>query len=72
MHLLFHVADLFTNVITFRKADATIELPTFNAATSGDVRLQFKTTAMNGVLFQNKGRFDFIELRLVCQLQIIF
>ena len=55
------------NVITFRKEDATVELPTFNAATSGDIRYQFKTTAFEGIFLQNTGKFDFIEVKLVCK-----
>jgi len=63
--------DLFTNVVTFRKEDATIEFPTFDAGASGDIRFQFMTTAMDGILLQNTGQFDFIEVRIVCELQIL-
>jgi len=61
------LADLFTNIVTFRKEDATIQFPTFEAGASGDIRLQFMTTAMDGILLQNTGKFDFIEIRLVCE-----
>jgi contactin associated protein-like 2 len=56
---------MFTNIVTFRKEDATIEFPTFDAAASGDIRFQFMTTATNGIFLQNTGAFDFIEVRLV-------
>jgi len=62
------LTDLFTNVVTFRKEDATIEFPTFDAGASGDIRFQFMTTAMDGILLQNTGQFDFIEVRIVCEL----
>lgn len=64
------MADLFTNIVTFRKEDATIQFPTFEAGASGDIRLQFMTTAMDGILLQNTGQFDFIEVRLVCELVV--
>lgn len=57
--------NLFDNVVTFRKQDATIEFESFDAATSGDIRLQFKTTAENGIILQNTGKYNFIELKLV-------
>jgi len=59
--------DLFKNIVTFRKEDATIQFPTFEAGASGDIRFQFMTTAMDGILVQNTGRFDFIEVRLLCK-----
>jgi len=58
---------LFTNIVTFRKEDATIQFPTFEAGDSGDIRFQFMTTAMDGILLQNTGPYDFIEVRLVCE-----
>lgn len=54
--------------MTFRKEDATIEFPTFDGATSGDIRFQFRTTAMQGIILQNTGPFDFIEVQLSCKL----
>ena len=68
--LVLYFSGLFENTVTFRKADATIEFPTFDAATSGDIRFQFKTTAENGVFLQNTGRFHFIEIKLLCRLKI--
>lgn len=63
--------ELYTNIVTFRKADATIEFPTFNAATSGDIRFQFMTTAMNGIFLQCTGTYDFVEVRLVCKYSFV-
>ena len=60
--------DLFTNIVTFRKEDATLQFPTFQAGASGDIRFQFMTTAMDGIILQNTGQFDFIEVRIVCEL----
>jgi contactin associated protein-like 2 len=37
---------LFQNVVTFRKDDAIIELPTFEMGQSGDIYLEFKTTSI--------------------------
>ena len=59
--------SLFDNTVTFRKADATIELPTFEGGVSGDIRFQFKTTTENGILLQNTGAYHFIEIKLVCE-----
>ena len=63
------IADMFDNMVTFRKPDATIEFPTFDAATSGDIRFQFRTTAENGIFLQNIGDSHFIEVKLVCKYQ---
>lgn len=49
--------DLFNNVVTFRIADATINLPPFDMGHSGDIYLEFKTTIENAVLFHAKVRF---------------
>jgi len=65
------LSGLFTNIVTFRKEDATIQFPTFKAGASGDIRFQFMTTAMDGILLQNTGKFDFIEVRLVCELYAV-
>ena len=61
------ISDLFENVVTFRKTDATIEFPTFEGATSGDIRFQFKTTQESGIFLQNTGTYHFIEVKLVCK-----
>lgn len=56
--------SLFDNTVTFRKKDATVEFDTFDAATSGDIRFQFKTTAFDGILIHNTGPHHFIEIKL--------
>ncbi|XP_071101429.1 neurexin-4-like [Haliotis cracherodii] len=56
--------DLFDNVITFRKADATLEFATFEAENAGDIWYQFRTTSTDGVMVHNVGPRDFIEVRL--------
>ena len=53
--------------MTFHKTDATIEFPTFDSTTSGDIRFQFKTTATDGIFLVNTGPLDFIEVKLVCE-----
>lgn len=57
--------DLFENVVTFRYPDATVEIPKFNWAHSGDIYFQFKTTAENGILVHSKGYQDFIKVSQV-------
>ncbi|XP_041371694.1 neurexin-4-like [Gigantopelta aegis] len=56
--------DLFDNVITFRKVDATLQFATFEAKNAGDIWFQFRTTATDGVMIHNTGIQDFIEIRL--------
>ncbi|KAI0211781.1 Neurexin-4 [Lamellibrachia satsuma] len=63
--LLCYGDSLFDNIVTFRKRDATIPLPTFDSATSGDIRFQFRTTTLHGIFLQNTGKNDFIEVKLV-------
>lgn len=46
--------DLFNNVVTFRIADATINLPPFDMGHSGDIYFEFKTTVDSAVLFHAK------------------
>ncbi|XP_076061076.1 neurexin-4 isoform X2 [Oratosquilla oratoria] len=57
--------NLFDNVVTFRKTDATIELPRFDMGHSGDIFLEFKTTALDGCLFHAKGPSDYIKVSIV-------
>ncbi|KAL5009720.1 hypothetical protein ScPMuIL_012025 [Solemya velum] len=57
--------NLFDNVVTFRKADATLEFGTFEAENSGDIWFQFKTTARDGVMIHNTGPRDFIQVRIL-------
>ena len=58
------VTDLFNNVVTFRIADATINLPTFDMGHSGDIYFEFKTTVENAVLVHSKGPTDFIKISI--------
>lgn len=55
---------MFDNVITFRKRDAIIELPTFDAKSSGDIWFQFKTTQRDGIILHNTGMQDYIQVRI--------
>jgi len=64
-------------VITFRKADATIKLATFEAEPSGDIWFQFKTTATDGVIIHNigdslDGDADFIQVELASKRFLIY
>lgn len=43
--------DLFSNLVTFRVPDATINLPPFDMENSGDIYFEFKTTIENAVFF---------------------
>lgn len=57
--------DLFQNVVTFRVADATLDLPPFDMGHSGDIYLEFRTTIENAVLFHAVGPTDNIKLSLI-------
>ncbi|XP_055376798.1 neurexin-4 isoform X1 [Condylostylus longicornis] len=57
--------DLFSNVVTFRIADATIDLPRFDMGHSGDIYLEFKTTTENAVIFHATGPTDNIKLSII-------
>lgn len=63
--LLCEGDDLFNNVVTFRIADATINLPTFDMGHSGDIYFEFKTTVENAVLVHSKGPTDFIKISIL-------
>lgn len=56
--------DLFSNVVTFRIADASINLPPFDMGHSGDIYLEFRTTQENSVIFHATGPTDYIKLSL--------
>lgn len=54
---------LYDNVVTFRKADAIITVPPFEAKVAGDIRFQFKTgfdsaTFGSAIIVQNIGYND--------------
>lgn len=57
--------DLFNNVITFRIADSTINLPPFDMGHSGDIYLEFRTASENAVIFHARGPTDYIKLSIV-------
>lgn len=54
-------------MITFRKADAILEFPTFEGDKAGDIWFQFKTTASDGVMIHDTGDTDddFIQIRMI-------
>ena len=58
---------LFDNVVTFRRDDAVIELPTFEIGQSGDIYFEFKTTsAKTMILIHSTGKTgDFIKVSLI-------
>jgi hypothetical protein len=59
------VTDLFNNVVTFRIADASINLPTFDMGHSGDIYFEFKTTTENAVIIHSKGPTDYIKVSII-------
>ncbi|CAF3909050.1 unnamed protein product [Rotaria magnacalcarata] len=70
---------LYDNTVTFRKADAIITVPPFEAKIAGDMRFQFKTgfnsaTFGSAILVQNVGydNGDLIEIRLQSPREIAF
>ncbi|XP_058066107.1 neurexin-4 [Anopheles bellator] len=64
--------SLFNNMVTFRIADATIELPTFDMGHSGDIYFEFKTTTENAVMLDSRGPTDFIRLEIVGGTKLLF
>jgi len=61
----FYFLDLFDNVVTFRKLDSQIRLPTFDFGQNGDIYFEFKTTIENAIIFESHGPKDFIKLSLI-------
>jgi len=64
MLLFFLFSAMLDSIVTFRKADATIKIDTFEADPAGDIWFQFKTTATDGVLLHNIGDPDYIKVTL--------
>ncbi|EEB13815.1 Contactin-associated protein 1 precursor, putative [Pediculus humanus corporis] len=64
--------NLFNNVVTFRVADASINLPTFDIGHSGDIYFEFKTTAKDAVLLHSTGPTDYIKLSITTGNRIQF
>ena len=58
---------LFDNVVTFRRDDAVIELPTFDMGLSGDIYFEFKTTSEKTmIIIHSQGsNGDFIKVSLI-------
>lgn len=64
--------DLSSNVVTFRIADATVNLPTFDMGHSGDIYFEFKTTQDNAVIVHSKGPTDYIKVSINSGNQVQF
>ncbi|ROT65425.1 Neurexin-4 [Penaeus vannamei] len=64
--------NIFDNVVTFRKADATINLPRFDMGHSGDIYFEFKTTIRDGCLIHARGTTDYIKVSIVGGMQLQF
>ena len=56
---------MFENEVTFRLADATIDLPTFDMGQSGDIYFEFKTTVKGATLIHSTGPIDEIKVSIV-------
>lgn len=56
--------NFISNVVTFRIADATINLPTFEIGHSGDIYFEFKTTKEDAVMIHSKGPSDYIKISI--------
>ncbi|KAL7638819.1 UNVERIFIED_CONTAM: hypothetical protein RMT77_010353 [Armadillidium vulgare] len=57
--------NIFDNVVTFRKADATIELPPFDMGISGDIYFEFKTASRDGCMIHAQGPTDYVKVCIV-------
>ncbi|XP_012235285.2 neurexin-4 isoform X1 [Linepithema humile] len=64
--------DLFKNMVTFRIADSTINLPTFDIGHSGDIYFEFKTTTLDAVIIHSKGPNDYIKVSITTGNQLTF
>ncbi|XP_053372962.1 neurexin-4-like [Mercenaria mercenaria] len=58
--------NMFDNVITFRKTDATLEFETLIGGKAWDIWFQFKTTATDGVMIHDTDDTEdnFLQIRL--------
>lgn len=65
LSFIYLFLDLFNNVVTFRKLDSQIRLPTFDFGQNGDIYFEFKTTIENAIIFESHGPIDFIKLSLI-------
>lgn len=57
--------NVFDNAVTFRKADASINLPRYDMGHAGDIYFEFKTTTRDGCLIHAKGPEDFIKISII-------
>ncbi|XP_042220113.1 neurexin-4-like isoform X3 [Homarus americanus] len=64
--------NIFDNVVTFRRADATIKLPRFDMGHSGDIYFEFKTTSRDGCLIHAKGPMDYMKVSIEGGMQLQF
>ncbi|TGZ36839.1 hypothetical protein CRM22_011389 [Opisthorchis felineus] len=57
---------LFDNTVTFRRADANLELPPLYSEFAFDMSFTFRTTVTDAVIMQNNGRAtqQFFEIRI--------
>lgn len=51
-------------MITFRKSDATVNLPWFDFGYDADIYFEFKTTTENGIIVHANGPEDEILIEL--------
>ncbi|XP_052093811.1 neurexin-4-like isoform X2 [Mytilus californianus] len=56
--------SVLDSIVTFRKADATIKIDTWEADPAGDIWFQFKTTTTDGTILHNIGDPDYIKVAL--------
>lgn len=66
------MTDLFKNVVTFRIADATINLPKFDMGHNGDIYFEFRTTTEDAVIVHSTGPTDYIKVSITGGNQIQF
>ncbi|XP_018016939.1 neurexin-4 isoform X2 [Hyalella azteca] len=64
--------NVFDNVVTFRKADASINLPRYDMGHAGDIYFEFKTTTRDGCLIHARGPEDFIKVSIIGGLVLQF
>ncbi|XP_037092008.1 neurexin-4-like [Pollicipes pollicipes] len=55
---------IFDNTVTFRIADAIIDLPSIDMGFSGDIYFEFKTAKESGTFFHIEGPQDFLKVSI--------
>lgn len=59
--------DLFDNVVTFRIADATIDIPNFDMGHNGDIYFEFRYVVYHRYEFETKKNiFSGLPLKMPC------